>query len=104
MNTLCLTSKISRNHDVAYTQIDTDLVMLELEMNMFCNVNPTGAVLWTLLENNTLSLDELCKHVHKHYEVTDNECRNDVTQFVEEMAALKLLIITNDVSVSCNRV
>ena len=102
MNTLFLTSKISRNHDVAYTQIEADMVMLEPDMNMFCNVNPTGAVLWTLLENNTLSLDALCKHVHQHYDVTEDECRNDVTQFVEEMATLKLLIITHDDS--CIRV
>ncbi len=102
MNTLCLTSNISRNQHVAYTQINTDMVMLGPDMNTFCNVNPTGAVLWTLLENNTLSLDALCQYVHKHYDVTEDECRSDVTHFVEEMVALKLLIITHDDS--CNRV
>ncbi len=42
MNTLCLTSIISRNHDVAYTQIDTDFVLLEPNINTFYNVSPTA--------------------------------------------------------------
>ena len=95
MTTLCSTSIISRNHDIAYTQIDTDFVLLEPNTNIFCNVNPTGAALWALLENNALTLDALCKYICNNYRVSEEECLKDVTQFVEEMLDQNLFIIAN---------
>lgn len=97
MNTLSKTCIISRNIEVAYTQIDQEMVMLEPEKAVFCNVNPIGSVLWSLLENSALSLETLCNHVHQHYEVTEAQCAEDVKQFIIEMVALNLLMVTNDV-------
>ena len=95
MNTLCLTSIISRNHAIAYTQIDTDFVLLEPNTNIFCNVNPTGAALWTLLKNNALTLDALCKYICNNYRVSEEICLKDVTQFVEEMVAQNLFCLSS---------
>ena len=95
MNTLCLTSKISRNNDVAYTQIDSDMVILEPNMNNFCKLNPTGAELWNLLEQEELTLQEMCKHLHANYEITEEQCVEDVKKFIEDMALQQLLIVTN---------
>ena len=97
MNTLSKTCIISRNPEVAYTQIDQQLVMLEPENAVFCDVNPIGHVLWSLLESNPLSLEALCNHIHQHYEVTAAQCAEDVTQFINEMVALHLLMVTNDI-------
>lgn len=96
MNTLQQTSIISRNPEVTYTQIDQEMVMLEPEKAVFCNLNPMGSVLWSLLKNSALSLETLCNHIHQHYEVTEDQCVKDVTQFINEMVALNLLMVTND--------
>ena len=71
--------------------------MLEPEKAIFCNVNPMGTALWALLENTALSLDVLCNHTHQHYDVTEAQCLEDVTQFINEMVALNLLRVTNDI-------
>lgn len=97
MNTLSKTCIISRNPEVAYTQIDQEMVMLEPEKAVFCNVNPIGTALWALLENTALSLEVLCNHIYQHYEVTEAQCVEDATQFINEMVALNLLMVTNDV-------
>ena len=95
MNRLELTSMISRNPDVAYTQIDQEMVMLEPENVVFCTVNPMGTVVWRLLESTALSLTALFKHIHQHYAVAEKECIDDVTQYINEMVALNLLRVTS---------
>lgn len=90
---LDLTSKISRNPDVAFTQIDDDLVMMGPEDNLFYGVNAVGTDIWSLLEFKNLSLNELFEHVQDVYAVTKAQCIEDITQFVGAMVEKNMLVI-----------
>ena len=94
MNKLSLNNKLSRNHNVAFTEIDSDLVMMGPNNNLFYGVNSVGTHIWSLLEFDTLSLNDICEHIHDSFEVTETQCVDDVTQFVEEMIAQRLLVVT----------
>lgn len=89
-----LSSKISRNPDVAFTQIDDDLVMMGPEDSMFYGVNAVGTAIWSLLEFNTLSLGEVCAHIQQGYEVTEVRCVEDSMRFVEAMVDQNMLVIS----------
>ncbi len=93
MNKLSLTSKISRNPDVAFTQIDDDLVMMSPKDSLFYGVNAMGSNIWSLLEFNTLALSEICELIQRDYEVTEAQCVEDSMQFVEAMIEQNMLVI-----------
>lgn len=101
MNTLPLTSVISRNPEAVYTEIEQEMVMLEPKKAVFCHVNPIGTVLWSLLDGKVLSLDALCNHIHQQYDVTHAQCVEDVRQFINEMVALNLLVVTHSTTDVC---
>lgn len=93
MSNLTLTSKISRNPDVSYTQIDNDLVMMGPNDDLFYGVNDTGTKIWSLLEFNDLTFGEINEHIQQGYEVAEVDCLKDLTQFVESMVAQNMLIV-----------
>ena len=70
--------------------------MLEPTKAVFCNLNPIGSVLWSLLEDCVLSLETLCSYIHQHYEVTEAQCAEDVRQFINDMVTLNLLVVTSE--------
>lgn len=90
---ISINSTISRNPDVAYTQIDDDLVMMGPEDSLFYGVNPVGTQIWSLLESNTLSLREICEHIQQDYAVEQSTCIEDITLFIEAMAAQNMVVI-----------
>lgn len=95
MSTLCLTSIISKNHDIICAQIDTDFVLLDPNKNIFCTINATGSALWNLLENNALTLEELYQYFCNNYKVSNEECLKDLTQFIKEMVKQGLLFLAD---------
>jgi hypothetical protein len=94
MNKLTLTSKLSRNPDVAFTQIDDDLVMMGPDDNLFYGVNATGTKIWSLLEFKVLSLNEICEGIQQDYDVPEAQCIDDAMQFVQAMVEQNMLAIS----------
>lgn len=93
MNKVNLTSIVSRNPHVVYTQIDSDLVMLDPKDQLFYGVNSIGAELWSLLEKRSLSVTEICSHVEMHYDVPETQYVGDVLSFIESMVKQNMLLL-----------
>ena len=94
MNKPVLTSIISRNQDVAFTQIDDDMVIMSPENSFFYGVNSVGAKIWSLLELNALSLGEICELIQRDYDVNEAQCVSDSMQFIEAMVEQNFLMIS----------
>lgn len=93
MNQLTLNSELSRSPDVAFTQIDDDIVMMGPKDSLFYGVNSVGTAIWSLLESKTLTLKDICKQIQQDYEVTETQCVEDITRFVESMVEQHMLVI-----------
>ena len=91
---ISLTSKISRNPDIVYTQIDDDLVMIGPEDSLFYGINSVGTKIWSLLESETLPLHAICERIQQDYDVTAPICIEDTIRFIESMVAQKIVVIT----------
>ena len=94
MNKVCMTSIVSRNPDIVYTQIDNEMIMLDPKDQLFYGVNSIGAELWSLLEKQPLSVTEICSHVEMHYEVLETHYVGDVLSFIESMVNQNMLLLT----------
>lgn len=94
LSTLSLTTKISRNPEVAFTQIDDDLVMMGPKDNLFYGVNSIGTKIWSLLEFKVLSLNEICECIQHEYEVTEAQCIDDTMHFITDLVEQNMLVIS----------
>ena len=94
MHKLELTSHISQNPDIEFTQIDDDLVMMGPKDSLFYGVNSVGTAIWSLLEFKGLSFSEICEQIQHNYEVTEAQCVEDIKNFIHAMVDQNMLVIT----------
>lgn len=92
MYKLDLNQHVSRNPEVAFTQIDDDLVMMDPNDSLFYGVNAMGNKIWSLLAFKTLSLSDICELIQRDYDVSEEQCVEDVKRFVEEMVEQNMLV------------
>lgn len=72
-------------------RLHDELVMMDPDRGKYFSLNPVATRIWDLLEN-PLSLDELCGALAVEYEVSMEQCINEVREYLEEMAGLGLVI------------
>jgi hypothetical protein len=79
-----LDTTIVRNTDLMAVPMDGDLVMMSISQGTYYGINPVGGRIWTLLEQPA-SVASLCNTIVSEFEVTKEQCQQDVLQFVEQM-------------------
>lgn len=78
--------------EVLFSQIDGDVIILSAGDDAYLSLDPTGSRIWLLLQE-PLSLDELVHILTDEYEVTDEDCRADVRDFLDDMVGRQLILV-----------
>lgn len=90
MNSISLESVVRRSSDVMASQVDNELVMMDVERGMYYALNPVGADIWErLTEPQTVA--DLCAQLMQQYDVDQATCEADVLAVLNEMAENGLL-------------
>lgn len=79
-----LDTTIVRNTDLMAVPMDGDLVMMSISQGTYYGINPVGGRIWSLLEQPA-SVASLCNTIVSEFEVSKEQCQQDVLQFVEQM-------------------
>lgn len=83
--------KYIRNSKSISGRLHDELVMMDIDQGKYFSLNPVATRIWDLLENS-LSVDELVKSLTEEYEVEETECRTDVSNYLQQMQKLGLII------------
>lgn len=79
-----LDTTIVRNTDLMAVPMDGDLVMMSISQGTYYGINPVGGRIWSLLEQPA-SVASLCNTIVSEFEVSKEQCQQDVLQFVEQL-------------------
>lgn len=85
------TTTYTRNSKTISGRLHDELVMMDLDQGKYFSLNPVATRIWDLLEN-PLDMDELCGALTVEYDVSTEQCMNEVKEYLEEMAALGLVV------------
>ncbi len=83
--------KYIRNSKTISGRLHDELVMMDLDQGKYFSLNPVATRLWDLLDK-PLKIDELCGFLMDEYEVEFEQCRREVTEHLEEMVSLGLVL------------
>lgn len=72
------------------TEVDGELVMLDVESGSYFNLDSIGAVIWGLLENPA-RFEDLCQDLHARYDAPLETIRADVAALLSRMLDHKLV-------------
>lgn len=91
MSDITLESVVRRSGDVMASQVDNELVMMDIERGMYYALNPVGAEIWARLAEPQQVAD-LCAQLQQEYAVDRATCEADVLAVLNDMAENGLLV------------
>lgn len=90
MRDITLESVVRRSSEVMASQVDNELVMMDIERGMYYALSAVGADIWERLAEPTKVAD-LCAQLQQEYAVDRATCEVDVLAVLNDMAENGLL-------------
>jgi hypothetical protein len=86
------TDILRRNTAMLSSSMDNEMVMMSIDQGEYYGLNSIGARIWDLLEN-PLNISDLVKLLTQEFEVSEEDCLNDILPFLESMVEKKILFV-----------
>lgn len=83
---------IKKSRTLPATQVDGDLVMVDLEGGAYLAMDRVGQRIWEILDVPQ-TLASLCDQLCAEYDVTPDTCRDDVQRFVDQLSEARLVTV-----------
>lgn len=88
--TLSSDTIIQRNDSVIFSDIDDQVVMMDLDSGDYFELNTVGTRIWELLETPT-TVNGLVKTLLSEFDIAEDVCRPETEDFIHKMLDLKTL-------------
>ncbi len=83
--------RYSRNSNVITGRVKDELVMMDIGSESYFGLDAVATRIWDLLEEPKSAVD-LCSILTEEYEVTAEECLKDVSELLEEMERMGIVV------------
>jgi len=77
---------------VIHTEMNDEVVLMHVANGTYYSLNEVGSTIWSLL-SSPLTISDICKSVEKEYEVSIDECKEDVMRLIQELYGVGLVEI-----------
>jgi hypothetical protein len=89
---LAASSFVTLARDVVFSEIDRDVVALNVERGLCYGLEGSGARIWRMIAEG-IKVQELCRTLAAEYCVDVSTCKSDVMALLDEMRAEGLIEI-----------
>ena len=87
-----LNSVVSRNPEIVHSDMDGEVVMMSVTNGEYYGIDAIGSDIWNLLEDE-LSIKELCGKLCEVYDVSEDQCQQEVMGFIGQLLENKVVLI-----------
>lgn len=85
-------SVLQRNNEIMTAEMGDELVMLHLDQSSYFGLDPIGRAIWERLQE-PIKLDDLCASLREEFDIDEETCLADTTEFLRRLARNDLLTI-----------
>ena len=87
---ITLDTYIKRNNEVFASQIDDEVVMMNIQSGKYYGMDTIGSRIWELI-NEKIQVQQVVDQLLEEYDVSQEQCKNDVLEFLKELNENKLV-------------
>lgn len=80
-----LNTTVGRSNGIVASEVDGEVVMMNIEQGSYFGLNGVASNIWRLLETPQ-TVSQVCEAVGAQYDVEKDRCRREVLAFLEELA------------------
>ena len=86
-------SYIKRNKEVFASEIDDEVVMMNVDSGKYYGMDTVGSRIWELIAEE-IQVREVINKLMEEYDVEEEQCEKDVLEFLNELYENKLVQVT----------
>lgn len=90
-----LNTRVKRTDKALSTPVADELVMFEPDAGKYYGLNEIATAIWEKLEKE-MTVDELCEALTSEFDVSPEQCREDVVDFLKKLVEKELVKITGE--------
>ena len=83
---------IKRNNEVFASEIDEEIVMMNIQSGKYYGMDAIGSRIWELIDEK-IRVKDIISTLLEEYDVTEEQCRKDVLDFLNELYDQQLVEI-----------
>ena len=83
---------LRRNSEIISTEIDGETVMMDAEFENYFGMASVATRIWNFLEEE-ISFENLCTKLIETFDVEEQQCRDEVLKFLDQLQEKDLLVI-----------
>ena len=88
-------NRITRNPDQVFSEIDGQVVMLNVKKEAYFALNDVGSSIWKEIEHPR-ALEDIISCLTDEYEVSFERCRDEILPFLNELLETGIVILKNE--------
>jgi len=100
-NVITMDSRVVGDTGIVFNEMDGETIMMSIENGEYYGLNSIGSRIWKLLESPRTA-SEICDSLLPDYDVTRDQCAQDVLLFLNKMAEKGVVRIFDECSVLRN--
>lgn len=94
MNNLSINSIVQRKDDhLIVSELDNEMVMMDLKSGSYLSLNPTGCIIWNMIEE-PIGINEIIEKLTNKFSVDYLTCTEETIKFLNSLAEKKALRIS----------
>ena len=75
---------VSRRNDIDTTDLNGEIVMMDLEKGRYFSLNGVGSRIWAIIEE-PIGINKIVDCLLEEYDVNRNECEENVLEFLGKL-------------------
>ena len=83
---------VSRRNDIDTTDLNGEIVMMDLEKGRYFSLNGVGSRIWEIIEK-PIEVNKLVESLLEEYDVNRNECEENVLEFLGKLRDANIVFV-----------
>lgn len=83
---------VSRRNDIDTTDLNGEIVMMDLEKGRYFSLNGVGSRIWEIIEK-PIEVNKLVESLLEEYDVNRNECEENVLEFLGKLNDANIVFV-----------
>lgn len=75
---------VSRRSDIDTTDLNGEIVMMDLEKGRYFSLNGVGSRIWEIIDE-PIEINKIVDSLLEEYDVNRNECEENVLEFLDKL-------------------
>lgn len=85
MNNINLSSRISKKVDLLSSEIDGEVVMMNIETGRYIGMNKVGSEIWKIIDEGQTSIASICEKLLQIFKIDKSTCEQEALSFCSQL-------------------